>query len=68
MLRNWVGCGAAFRCYVTAVELFPTVDLRGPISEVDCCCHPRLCWDDVGARHVVELPSGFVLVDLVTFA
>ena len=41
MLRNWVGCGVALRCCVAAVELIPTVDLRGPISEVDFRCRPR---------------------------
>ena len=40
MLRNRVGCGAALRCCVAAVELIPTVDIRGPISEVDCRCRP----------------------------
>ena len=40
MLRNRVGYGAAWRCYVEAVELIPTVDLRGPNSEVDFRCRP----------------------------
>ena len=35
MLRNRGGCGAALRCCIAAVELIPTVDLCGPISEVD---------------------------------
>ena len=35
MLCNWLGCGAALRCCVAAVELIPMVDLRGPISEVN---------------------------------
>ena len=51
-----------------AVELIPTVDFRGPISEVDCRCRPQRCWDNVGARRVLELPSGFLLVALVAFA
>ena len=68
MLCNWVGCGAALRCCVAAVELIPTVDLRGTISEVDCRCRPRLFWDNVGARRVLELPSRFFLVALVLFA
>ena len=40
MLRNRVGCGAALRCCIAAVELIPMVDLRGPISEVDCRFRP----------------------------
>ena len=40
MLRNRVGCGAALRCCVVAVELIPTVDFRGSISEVDFRCRP----------------------------
>ena len=57
LLRNRVVCGAVLRCCVAAVELIPTVDIRGPISEVDFRCRPRWCWDDVGARRVFELPS-----------
>ena len=38
MLRNRLGCGAAF---VAAVVLILTVDLRVEISEVDCRCRPR---------------------------
>ena len=38
MLRNRVGCGAAF---VAAVVLILTVDLRVEISEVDYRCRPR---------------------------
>ena len=41
MLRNQVGCGAALRCCVAAVSLILTVDLCGPISEVDWRCRPR---------------------------
>ena len=67
MLRNRVGCGAALRFCVVAVELIPTVDFRGSISEVDCHCRPRLCWDDVSARCVLKFPSGFLLVALVAF-
>ena len=38
MLRNRVGCGAAF---ITAVVLILTVGHRVEISEVDCRCRPR---------------------------
>ena len=65
MLRNRVGCGVAF---VAAVVLILTVDLRVEISEFDFRCRPRWCWDDVGARHVFEVPSGYVVVALVAFA
>ena len=41
MLQNRVGCGAALRCCVAAVEINPTVDLSGKMSEVDCRCRPR---------------------------
>ena len=51
-----------------AVSLIPMVHMRGPISEVYCCCLPRLCWYDVGARRVFEVASGFVVVALVAFA
>ena len=36
MLRNRVGCSAALSCCVAAVDLIPTVNFHGPISEVDC--------------------------------
>ena len=68
MLRNPVGCGAALRCCVEVVELILTVDFRGSIYKVDCRCRPRLCWDDVGARRVLELSSVFLRVALVAFA
>ena len=44
MLRNRVGCGSALRCCVAAVELIPTVDFRGLISEVIAV----VVLDDVG--------------------
>ena len=34
-LQNRVGCGAALRCCVAAVEPIPMVDFRWPIYEVD---------------------------------
>ena len=68
MLRNRVGYGAALSCCVAVVALIPTVDFCGSIYEVGCCCRPRLCWEDVIARRVLELPSGFLLVALAAFA